>query len=61
VAEALARLPDDPATLAALGDASRRIVAHFSPRAFGQGLLDAVRLAVERTGRDELRRAGGAA
>jgi 1,2-diacylglycerol 3-alpha-glucosyltransferase len=61
VAEALARLPDEPAALAALGDASRRIVASFSPRAFGQGLLDAVRLAVERTGRDELRRAGGAA
>ena len=61
IADALARLPDQPAALAALGEASRRIVSNFSPRAFGQGLLDAVRLAVERTGRDELRTAGGAA
>jgi glycosyltransferase involved in cell wall biosynthesis len=61
IAGALAKVPDDPAALARLGAASRRIIAGFGPQAFGTGLLDAVRLAVARSGRDDLLFAGGAA
>lgn len=58
IADALARLPDDPAARARMGDASRRIVAGFGPLAFGEGLLAAVRLAAARTGFDDLQAPG---
>jgi 1,2-diacylglycerol 3-alpha-glucosyltransferase len=54
-------VPDDATALARMGDASRRIVARWDIRAFGEGLLDAARMVVARAGLDALDAAGGAA
>lgn len=61
IADALARIPDESAALAQLGQASSQIIAGFGPPAFGAGLLEATRLAVARTGRDDLQSTGGTA
>lgn len=60
IAEAFAKLPSDPSTLARFGKRSREIVDTHSPRVFGESLLEAVRIALARLGREDLGPPGGA-
>lgn len=54
IAEAMLKLPDDPAQTARLGQASLEIINRWGPRAFGEGLLEAARIATARLGREDL-------
>jgi 1,2-diacylglycerol 3-alpha-glucosyltransferase len=54
IAQALLKLPHDPAQLARMGQVSRQVVAGFSVTAFGEGLLEAARMVLARTGCHDL-------
>jgi glycosyltransferase involved in cell wall biosynthesis len=54
IAEAMSKLPDDAAALNLMGANSRQIIGGYTIQAFGEGLLDAARLAVARKGGTEL-------
>jgi 1,2-diacylglycerol 3-alpha-glucosyltransferase len=57
--QAMLKLPDDPAQLAALGNQSREIIGRFGTQAFGEGLLEAARMALARKGREDFGPPGG--
>lgn len=59
IAEALAKLPHDREHLQAMGNRSRQMVEHCSTRVFGEGLLEAARMALARSGRDDFGPPGG--
>ena len=54
IADVLDRLPTDPSALAAMGSASQELVGRYGVRAFGEGLLEAARMAVSRRGSNAL-------
>lgn len=51
---ALRRVPEEPAELARMGEASRSIIASYDVTAFGNGLLSAARMVLSRLGREDL-------
>ena len=53
IAEALKRIPTDETDRARMGSASLEIIAHHGIEAFGKGLLEAARMVVARTGRED--------
>ena len=53
ITQALLKLPDDPAVCDAMGARSLAIIRNFGTRAFGEGLLEAARMAVARQGRED--------
>jgi 1,2-diacylglycerol 3-alpha-glucosyltransferase len=61
MAEALLKLPSDPAQLDRMGRASRQIIAAWGVRAFGEGLLEAARMVLARVGRHDFGPPGGPA
>ena len=54
IAQALQKLPGSAAELERMGQASRRIISAYSPQAFGEGLLNAARVALARAGSNAL-------
>lgn len=57
--QAMLKLPDDPAQLAILGNRSREIIGRFGTQAYGEGLLEAARMALARKGREDFGPPGG--
>lgn len=58
IAQALLKLPGDPAHLARMGRASREVISGWSVRSFGEGLLEAARMVLARAGRNDFGRPG---
>ena len=53
IAGAMKRIPADEADRARMGNASLEIISHHGIEAFGKGLLEAARMVVARTGRED--------
>lgn len=53
IADALLKIPTSPLVLDEMGHYSQRLVENCSTRVFGEGLLEAARMALARSGRDD--------